>query len=401
MKLVKSDIFSFFDFDDDNITDAVEDEIAEDTTSYADKVNSRFYKSESHYVTIPELLEHYTFLPAAKDLVNNTKRFFYNKYKSKYQSWDDIKLCESIPVPLSKILIDITLQRVLDVNHLCKIVNEFDENAALAIKVYRSDLRPDYYTCYDGMHTVTALFLIANALGLETNLDECIVPVNISHSKQKPVIRHNLVYLNTTAAKRFDLIDLYHQYLFGTRTDGSEYPEWLVAEQKQQLLESAGMFATHFKFGDSTKPGAFPVMSEFLNTKYSIDITKHFCEYFKAVCNVSRAVETKESWLLYDFFKACELAEIDVSQPGYIQAVADALNTACNGEFNAIKFYNYATTAYDNWYRNQSMFNNLKGIQRKEKSIGSVYLHAVLSKHTTLTLPFPKGLWYPDASDVK
>jgi hypothetical protein len=37
---------------------------------------------------------------------------------------------------------------------------------------------------------------------------------------------------------------IFHQMIFGVRTDGSKNPSWLVAEKKQQDLESAKMFAT-------------------------------------------------------------------------------------------------------------------------------------------------------------
>jgi hypothetical protein len=201
--------------------------------------------------------------------------------------------------------------------------------------------------------------------------------------------------MNTVSSKRFDPIDLYHQMLFGVRTDCNYQDYWLLADSKQKILEKSNMFATHAKFGDTDKPGALHTMTEFLNDTYSLTITEHFCEYFSAVCDAKRPVDTKESWLMYSFFDACEKAKITVDS-AYIQTVADTLNTVMGGKFDVIKFMNYGTNAYNEWFRNViSTTGTLQGIQRPEKKIGNVYLHAVLEKHTSLELPVPQPSWTP------
>lgn len=397
---------------------AVDNDIAEDYDSamsqvpvvqsspkqtYADAANSRFYKSKSQYVSLEDLLVRHTQKPLHKNALTNATNIFLRSYGNVINEWDDLKICKALPLPLDKILVDITLQRMLDINHLTKIVAGFDPNSVMALNVYCDDSMPGYYICFDGMHTASALYTIAAALRLQNELDKCIVPGSLYYSNQKSVIRSNFVYLNSVGKQPLIQIDLFQQMVFGVRTDGSTNPEWLLAEQKQQYLEKAGLFATHTKFGDAHEPGAFHTMTELLSNKYDISITEQFCTYFKEICGSNRPVATKESWLIYNFFRHCQRNKINVTK-SYIKEVARALNLSCpsSGQFDANEFCSLAVTAYDNWYRTYYSSNGtLQGIRREEKIIGAVYLNAVLAKYTNLPIPVINTAWFPAPADVK
>lgn len=360
--------------------------------SYAWNANQKFANSHSNYLSLGDLINTFTTnnIPLA---IANAMKTFGSMHS--YQKWDDLLLCKAYPLTLDNILIDTTLQRQLDIGHLCRIINNFDHNAVMPVNVYCNDAMPGKYIAFDGMHTSSALFLIAKYLGLSNDLDRCVVPGAIYSSKEKPVIRRNFIYMSTDSKKPMDAIDIFQQMVYGVRTDGSIIPEWVNAEKKQQILEKYNMFATHSKFGDQNQPGALHTMTEFLNDTYSLRTIENFCEYFNAVCGASRAVDTKESWLLFDLFHSCGRSNITVDSQ-YIQIVADTLNNVMGGTFDSIKFMNRATSAYDEWFRQVvSTTGTLQGISRSEKKIGLVYLNAVLAKHTSLQLPLPSVSWTP------
>jgi hypothetical protein len=405
---------SFFDFDLSEDDDS-NSNLPETTTtrSYADIVNSRFHKSKSHYISLADLLSENTQRTYDANSINTAKSIFHKKFNNIYREWSDLLICSALEIPLSKILIDVTLQRKLKISHVSKILGHFNENAVMPINLYEDPSMPGYYICFDGMHTAVTLYIIAEMLGLEDNLDNCIVPGALYRTRQKSIIRYNFVYLNSEGKERLEPIDFFHQELFGVRTDGSTYPLWLLTDQKQQQLEKYGMFATNTKFGDTDQPGALPVLTELTDNKYDISITRQFCKYFNAICNSSRPVNAKESWLFYEFFNACKQSNINVEDGAltddeydidcYILELAQTLNTVYNGNFNALDFYSDAKNAYDKWWlATISRNGNLQGISRSEKAIGSVYLNAVLAKHSGLELPLlANATWAPDPAHVK
>jgi len=370
------------------------------TQSYADAANSRFHKSKSQYVTLPELIDMYAKSAFTLKDLHYSKDAFASKFKHAYKNWKDIQLCRAFPFPLSDLVIDITLQRALDINHLCNIVTNFNPYAVRPINVYEDTSMPGKYICYDGMHTATTLFIIAEVLGFSNNLSQCIAPGAVSQSHEKSVIRHNFVYMNSEGVKKLDGVDLFQQMVFGVRTDGSVFLNWSLAEKKQQLLEKAGIFVTNKKFGDTKKPGAFAALTQFLDDTYDLSITEQFCKYFVEICDSNRPVGTKESWLMYDFFYNCQKSNIKVTDT-YIKKVADAMNAACGGTYHPIKFYLYSKTAHENWYKKYfSADKTLRGITRNENRIGAEYLNAVLAKYSNVKTPTLHNGWFVDPSDI-
>lgn len=366
---------------------------------YADKINQQFSKQQSHYVDLDERLQH-----VLKDnswlqnVLDSSIEDFQEQFPN-YKKWSDVKLCRAETTTLDKIVIDTTLQRLLSPIWVIEILDKFKEFKASAIRVYQDPACPEKYICWDGQHT-SILFLIISKMILGEDISNCKVPIVISPSTHKPDIRQSFMSENSKEGKRrLDLIDLFHQMVFGVRTDNSTIPEWTVAEQKQQWLENAKMFATHDKFNDVNMPGAYARMDELMNTKkYQPIITKYFTQYFTAVCLSNRPVQPKESWMLYEYFKLCESdSNINITDK-YIRDVAKALQVVGNTDFNSIDLTSRAKVSWQNYYRNYlSPEHNLRGIRYPEKPLGLTFLIAQIAKagvnvpHYNELYPVPYG----------
>lgn len=352
--------------------------------SYADKINKQFYKSISQYVTIPDRLSQTIGSdPYYQSLLADAIEEFKLR-NPQLQTWSDLKLCRSELVTLDKIVIDITLQRMLMIIHALNILDRFKAIKVMPISVYVDPLAPGKYVCWDGQHTAVVLYIICKILGAD--ISKCLVPVNIYQSSLKSEMRENFMVLNGDAKFPLDQIDKFHQMVFGVRTDNSTIPSWVLAEEKQQALESVGMFATNNKFGDTDEPGALSRLDELMDPRYNIDVTINFCKYFSAICKSSRPVQPKECWLFYDFFRQCQIEKITVDDH-YINDIASSLKLAFNGDFDSIAMLARAKTAYRDYF--ESLHGSLLGIRYPEKSMGLTFLIKQISKYSNK--PLPKG----------
>ena len=66
----------------------------------------------------------------------------------------DMALVQAIPVDFSKILIDSTMQRPVNMRHVLKILNYFSQTMVMPIQVYKEG---DNYIAWDGQHTSIAI----------------------------------------------------------------------------------------------------------------------------------------------------------------------------------------------------------------------------------------------------
>jgi hypothetical protein len=315
---------------------------------HSSTVNQQFHKSKSQYVDLATRLTTSIRNDAFwTHLIDATVEEF-NIRSPHIKKWSDFELCLSQATTLDKIVIDTTLQRILNITHVTNILDYFQPVKVMAISVYEDPAAPGKYVCWDGQHTATALYIIASrSLGLD--LSKCIVPITIYKSCLKSEMRESFIALNSDAKLPLDQIDIYQQMLFGVRTDSSKKPEWVLAESKQQALEKANMFATNAKFCDTDKPGALSRLDELSDKKYDLIITQQFCKYFVAVCGSNRPVQPKECWMLYDYFKLCQTEGILVDD-NYIKGIADSLNISGNGNFDSKAIAKKAKESYNNWY---------------------------------------------------
>jgi hypothetical protein len=368
---------------------------------YADTVNQQFYKSKSQYVDLASRLAHTVSNDSFRQQLVEASIEEFKVRNPKLSDWVDFKFCQSGTTTLDKIVIDITLQRMLNLIHATRIMDKFKQIRVMPISVYQDPLAPGKYVCWDGQHTAIVLYMIAaQTLGLD--IAKCEVPIVIYESSQKSEMRENFMELNGNAKLPLDLIDYFHQMVFGVRTDNSTNASWVLVEAKQKALESAKMFATHTKFGDGDQPGALTRLDELMDVKnYDLSITQHFCKYFVAICQSGRPVQPKECWMLYEYFKMCQNEGIVVDD-AYIRGIARSLRTAFNGDFNSIVLAAKAKTSYQQWWldTNRSFDGTLRGISYPEYRMGLTFLTKQIAKNFSGVVPTGNPLWPVPAKDL-
>jgi hypothetical protein len=364
-------------------------------TFYADTVNQQFHKKASQYVSIPQRLKQTVAGQSYYQTLVSQAVLEFRRRNPQIAKWTDIKLCRPGTTTLDKIVIDITLQRMLDIIHALGILDGFKQIRVMPISVYEDPAAPGQYVCWDGQHTAIVLYMIAHALN--TDLADCEVPIVIYPSSLKSEMRENFMELNGNAKQPLAAIDFFHQKVFGVRTDGNLRPDWVLSERKQQALEGAKMFATAAKFGDTLEPGALTRLDELEDTRYDLVITENFCEYFVNICASSRPVEPKECWLLYEYFRACQLEHITVDS-AYIAGVAASLKRAFGGDFDPIKMMLQAKESYRQHYQKRE--GHTWGIRYPEKPLGLTFLIQQIGKNFTGKTPRGPQHWPVNPADL-
>jgi len=368
--------------------------------SYAETVNKQFYKSKSHYVSLPDRLTETIGANNYRKSVISASVDEFSVRNPQFTTWEDFTFCRCEKTTLDKIVIDITLQRMLNIMHATGILDKFQQIRVMPISVYEDPLAPGKFVCWDGQHTAIVLLLIA-AYSLKLDLSKCEVPIVVYASSQKSEMRENFMELNGDAKLALDLIDYFHQMVFGVRTDGSKNALWKLVEEKQQALEQAGIFATHTKFGDTDMPGALSRLDELMDTKnYDLSITQQFCKYFAEICGSNRPVQPKEVWMLYQYFKMCK-AEGIVVDDSYIKGVAKSLQFD-GGDFNAIKLAEKAKRSYQQWWvdNNISIDGSLRGISYPEYRMAMTFFVKQVAKRFNGKVPTGNPLWDVPAKDL-
>jgi hypothetical protein len=340
--------------------------------SYAETVNKQFYKSKSQYVSLDKrLVETIGNNNYRKSVIGASVAEFLVR-NPQFQTWQDFTFCRCEKTTLDKIVIDITLQRMLNIMHACGIMDKFQQIRVMPISVYEDPLAPGKFVCWDGQHTAIVLLLIA-AYSLKLDLSKCEVPIVVYASSQKAEMRENFMELNGDAKLPLDLIDYFHQMVFGVRTDNSSNSLWKLVEEKQQALE---------------------------HKNYDVSITQQFCKYFAAVCGSNRPVQPKEVWMLYEYFRLCRSEGIVVND-AYIAGVAKSLQFD-KGDFNAIALANAAKTSYQKWWidNNISIDGSLRGITYPEYRMGMTFFIKQVAKRFKGKTPVGNPLWEVPAKDL-
>jgi len=208
---------------------------------YADTVNSRYDKSQSHYVNVNQRITQTIAGKIYEQQIVSDGVAEFKRRNPNIQKWSDIALCKPGKTTLDKIVIDTTLQRVLDLMWALNILDEFNPVAVAPISVYEDKEMPGKYICWDGQHTSVALMLILS-LVLGQKPEECEIPINIFPSDSKGEMREMFIGHNSNFKKPLEEYDFWEQMVYGVRTDGNQKPNWVEVEQKQQWIESAKMF---------------------------------------------------------------------------------------------------------------------------------------------------------------
>lgn len=265
--------------------------------------------------------------------------------------WDTLKsaLPMSLELPITDIWINSTLQRIPSLEAIERYIINFKGVRVQPIKVYL-DPNTGKYVCWDGQHTVIMLYLIiTRALGI-TNPKDCCIPVIISRGTAISEMRGALMSENGEGRTLFDDVDMFEQYVYAVRHDGSDKESYLVAEYKQQCLEENDLFLANPRRHESKEAGAITRTEELLNEKFHHEVTKYFAQYAKYVNGSNRPFGGVEVAALYYFLQRCYDTEgMDIDKR-YIRSVAKALQAVRGDDFDGDAFWNRVKLSYRNWF---------------------------------------------------
>lgn len=340
------------------------------TASYADLQNSKYNKSASVFVNLKDRLNGtiqslpYTKQLSARALLKNACAMFTSRFPNKTK-FEDLDLVESLSIPLSDILIDTTMQRMLILSWVAHIIANFREVQAQPIQIYRIDrteaseedlkdlgyypVGNGLYASWDAQHTAMAFYIIAVWI-FNQDPAKVMVPANIYKVSKKADIRENFVSGNSEAGKRLlDEIDLFQQQVYGVRLDGNKNPAWVEAEKKQQHLEKAGLFVTADKFGDTHMPGAISRMQEIKH--YSSEIIRQFCLYAVTVQPAQgRPIASQEIEIMCAWFDMAKKGGVNYTDEEIVDLSAH-INMLFGADFHeSSQFWDKARKAYANWW---------------------------------------------------
>ena len=388
--------------------------------TYAAQQNARYDVQDSTYVNLPNRFNStISNLPLMKQsgiraqLVGACKEFV-NKYPH-VKKFEDLNLAEAGETRMSDILIDITIQRLLDLSWVIEILKNFREVQADPLKLYvvqdGGDLVKEYpagtvlFAAWDAQHTAMVYWIIATMITKQDPKD-VMVPSITYKVKNKADIRMNFVNGNSKVGKHLlEPIDLFMQMVLGVRVDSSTESKWVEAELKQQYLEQADLFVTHDKFGNTHMPGAISRMAEL--DKYTSDVIRKFCLYTTAI-PTPRAIDSQEIEIMCAWFDMAKNAGIDYTDEQVMELSDYVIQTFGDGWGNeASSFWTKVHVAYKNWHAGyyKSFPANTRPNSRMSKNwnSGGTFLWAQLSKGLpTLALPTLSNStpFIPDAKDL-
>ena len=323
--------------------------------SYAVNVNGRFSIKTSNARTIKQRWdETYNRLPAIQQqAITSALSAAISEFRKRnptIKGTKDLKkkLAKAWPIKMSQVVIDDTMQRQLNIAWVLTLLNMFVATKVMPIHVYQPNAKIDEYHAWDGQHTLVLLWLICTQLFGEDPA-EFEIPVNVYASHQKSEMRQSHIDLNSDEGKKMlDLFDRIEQMIYGVRIDGSQNPLWLLAEKKQQVVESHGLFLTSKKFGDDHMPGAISRMQEI--NKMPVESLTWLCDYLVAVGAQNRAVEEKEMVMMAYFFERCRLAKLTLTQ-AQVYDIADLAKNNWGADFSPTsRFWAKVSNAYYNWH---------------------------------------------------
>jgi len=357
--------------------------------AYAASKNAEYNNTRSNVRTIRQRWdERYNSLPShlqnTVDYALQNAIAEFRRRNPNFKKFSDLPLSESKNVRMSSVAIDATMQRELDIFWCLELMNKFMATMVVPIQVYRPNPTVDELLAWDGQHTLILLWLIATQIFGE-DPKKLIIPVNVYQSNLKAQMRANFISLNSKEGKKMlEAIDLWRQWIFGVRIDGSTNPDWVEAEEKQRYIENAGLFVTAKKFGDDHMPGAISRLQEI--NKLDPETVNNLCQYLVHATKLARPIGEKEMVMMAHFFDRCRIENIDVT-PEYVAAIAHCTETLWDSDFNPYgTFWSRASIAYHNWHAkfSGSMY---PGKFSKEPVHGFPYMIAQFKKILDVRIP--------------
>jgi bifunctional DNase/RNase len=332
-------------------------------SNYAASKNSRFSMTQSQVKTIKQRWdETFNSLPPIQQrAINSSLQAAISEFQRRHpniKGTKDLKkqLAKAWTVKMSQVCIDDTMQRQLNIAWVLTLLNLFVATKVIPIHVYQPDPNDELYLAWDGQHTLVLLWLIATQIFGE-DPEDFEIPVNVYASHMKAEMRGCFIDLNSEEGKKMlDMFDKIEQMIYGVRVDKSTNPLWVAVEEKQQIVESHGLFLTSKKFGDDHMPGAISRMQEV--NKLTKEPLTWLCTYLVAVGAQHRAVEEKEIVMMAYFFDRCRLAKLKLSTK-QVLGIANLAKTHWGADFTPTgRFWARAGNAYRNWHSLHVMYGN-------------------------------------------
>lgn len=368
------------------------------TATYAEQFNSQYAKSDSHFVDLAERFDSFCDESEAIEFRMMSREF--RRRHPEFKEIQDIKrrLCRGMQGKLSQIEIDVTMQRLLNLNHVLKMLANFKATKVMPIQVYEDPERPGKYVAWDGQHTAILLYILCTMV-FETNPADLDVPIVIYDVSTKAEIRENFIGLNGEDKLPLDAIDIFQQMVYGVRVDGSEKPTWLEAERKQKMLEKHKLFVTADKFDNTKEVGAISRMQEIMQA--SPEVVEQFGKYWSAI-RKQRSVEPKEIYMMMSWLMLAELQDVTVDD-NYIYDLADMNLGLFDANFSPTgAFWAKCETAYENWYEQQPQSAWQEPSMQKQPTHGLPFLNAQIEKSLGREVPTYRANngFTPDEKDL-
>lgn len=339
-------------------------QFAQFASTYAAQQNARYSIKSSTYVNLGDRFNStVSNLPIAKQKGIRAQILAgCNEFRKRYphvKKFKDLNLAEAGLTPLAHILIDVTIQRLLDLSWVAEILKNFREVQADPIKLYEvidgGDLVNEFpigtklFASWDAQHTAVVYWIIATMI-LGERAEDVNVPSVTYKVKNRADIRANFVNGNSKVGKHLlDSIDLFMQMVLGVRLDGSTNPIWLEAERKQTFLEEADLFVTNEKFGNTHQPGAISRMTEI--DKYTSDVIRQFCMY-TTTFPTPRPIDSQEIEIMCAWFHMAKEAGIHYTDDQIID-LGNHLHELFDADFHeSSAFWDKVKIAYVNWHKN-------------------------------------------------
>lgn len=332
-------------------------------TTYASQQNAQYNHQGSKFVDLKTRFnDTISSLPRAKQtgirsMIMNACNEFIKRYPD-VKKFSDLNLAEAGETAMNLILIDITIQRILNLPWCADILTNFREVQADPIKLYEvvegGDLEHQYpigtklFASWDAQHTGIVYWIIAVMI-LKQDPKNVMVPSILYKVKNRADIRMNFVNGNSDIGKmRLDSIDLFRQMVLGVRLDGNTNPKWQEAELKQRHLEDADLFVTAEKFGDTHMPGAISRMTEI--DKYTSDVIRQFCLYTTTI-PTPRSIDSQEIEIICGFFNLAKEDGIAYTDE-QIVSLGNHLHALFGADFHeSSDFWKQVRIAYENWHK--------------------------------------------------
>jgi hypothetical protein len=316
-------------------------------------VNSRFAQTTSKFVSVKQRIEDYCARvdTAADELEMAIKEFRKNNPTLTY---DKIRLARAASCKLSDLRIDDTMNRPLQWQHVIKIIKNFKQTKIMGISVYEDPTLPGKMIAWDGQHTSIVLYIIFVMI-YEQSASTIDVPIVIYDTHDKAEIRENFIELNGDGKEPISPLAFFGNMVFGVRLDGATREDWVLANEKQLLLENAGLFLTSKDYGDASEPGAITKVVDFTDHKVPVKHVEYFSKYWmRRKSYEDRRVENKEVVMFFNLIREFDSNNIAITDK-MIEKITDIMWNTFECEFTGTKtlnkFWQKLHTAYHNWYQ--------------------------------------------------